>query len=79
VCAGFCRVDVDPSPKLHDHDVGVPVDVSVNCTDCPAAGDVGLYENEAARAAATVNDLLVLFEPEALVAVRVTVFVPAVV
>ena len=70
---------VAPSPKFHCHIDGVPIDVSVNCTDCPAAGDVGLYENEAARAAATVNDLLVLFEPEALVAVRVTVFVPAVV
>ena len=32
--------------------------------------------NDAARAAATVNVLLVLLEPEALVAVRVTVFDP---
>jgi hypothetical protein len=53
--------------------------VSVNCTDCPAAGDVGLYVNEAARAVATITVLLVLLDPEALVAVRVTVFVPAVV
>jgi hypothetical protein len=35
--------------------------------------------NEAANAAPTVTVLLVLLEPEALVAVRVTVFVPAVV
>ena len=75
---GFWAVDVDPSPKLHDHDVGVPVDVSVNCTDWPAAGDVGLYVNEAARATTTVTVLLVLLEPEVFVAVRVTVFEPAV-
>jgi hypothetical protein len=45
----------------------------VNCTDCPAAGDVGLYVNEAARAAATVNVLLVLLEPEAPCIFKVTV------
>ena len=28
---GFCRVDPgDPSPKLHAHEVGEPVDVSTN-------------------------------------------------
>jgi hypothetical protein len=32
VWLGFCSVDVVPSPKFHDHDVGVPVEVSVNCT-----------------------------------------------
>ena len=32
VCWGFCAVDVVPSPKFHAHDVGDPVDVSVNCT-----------------------------------------------
>jgi len=26
---------VDPSPKLHDHDVGLPADVSVNVIVCP--------------------------------------------
>jgi hypothetical protein len=26
---GFCVVDVPPSPKFHDHDVGSPMDVSV--------------------------------------------------
>jgi hypothetical protein len=35
---GFWVVEVVPSPKLHDHEVGLPADVSVNCTDCPAAG-----------------------------------------
>jgi hypothetical protein len=71
-------VEVEPSPKLHDHEVGVPVDVSVNWTDCPAAGDVGLCVNDAASAAPTVTALLVLCDPEALAAVSVTVFGPAV-
>jgi hypothetical protein len=53
--------------------------VSVNWTDCPAAGVVGLYVNEAVNAAPTVTVLVVLLDPEALVAVRVTVFEPAVV
>jgi hypothetical protein len=71
---------VDPSLKSHDQDVGLPVDVSVNCTDWLAVGDVGLYVNDAAKAApTTVIVRLVLLEPEALVAVRVTVFDPAVV
>ena len=48
----------------------MPIDVSVNCTDWPAAGEAGLYVNEAVRAATTVTVLLVLLEPEALVAVR---------
>ena len=38
----FATVLVVPSPKFHDHEVGVPVEVSVNCTDWPAAGDAGL-------------------------------------
>ena len=42
VWLGFWAVLVDPSLKFHDHEVGVPVDVSVNCTDWPAAGDAGL-------------------------------------
>jgi hypothetical protein len=42
VWTGFCAVEVVASPKLHDHEVGVPVDASVNCTDWPTAGDVGL-------------------------------------
>jgi hypothetical protein len=58
---------------------GVPIDVSVNCTDWPAAGEEGLNVNEAARAATTVTVLLALCDPEAFVAVRVTVFDPAVV
>ncbi len=30
VWLGFCDVLVPPSPKLHDHEVGEPVDASVN-------------------------------------------------
>ena len=41
VWVGFLRVDVPPSPKFHNQDVGLFVDVSVNETDCPAAGFVG--------------------------------------
>jgi hypothetical protein len=70
---------VAPSPKFHCQIDGVPIEVSVNCTDWPAAGDAGLQVKEAARAARTVTVRLVLLEPEALVAVRVTVFEPAVV
>jgi hypothetical protein len=30
---GFWEVLVPPSPKFHCHEVGLPVDVSVNATD----------------------------------------------
>jgi len=36
---------VVPSPKLQDQDVGLPVDVSVNWTDCPTEGRAGAKEN----------------------------------
>jgi hypothetical protein len=42
VCAGFCTDAVVPSPKSHDHDVGDPDEVSVNCTAsgaCPPVTD----------------------------------------
>ena len=32
VCAGLRSVDVAPSPKSHAHEVGLPVEVSVNDT-----------------------------------------------
>jgi hypothetical protein len=49
---------VAPSPKAQLQDVGLPVDVSVNCTDWSAAGDAGLKLNEAASvlAGATVTE-----------------------
>jgi hypothetical protein len=41
VCDGFCVVAVWPSPKFHAHDVGDPVDVSVNETVNGAFPDAG--------------------------------------
>jgi hypothetical protein len=38
---GFWRIDVEPSPKLHDQPVTVPVDVSENTTFIGAAPAVG--------------------------------------
>ncbi len=39
---GFCCVlTAVPSPKSHDHDVGLPVDVSVKVTASGATPDVG--------------------------------------
>src|SRR3954468_24378544 len=44
VWLGDCAVDVVPSPKSHDHDVGAPVDVSVNWTASGAVPLVGVAE-----------------------------------
>jgi len=49
------------------------VDVSVNCTACPAAGEAGLKVKDAERAVTTVTVRLALWDPELLVAVSVTV------
>ena len=64
---------MDPSPKFHCHEVGEPVEVSVNCTPCPATGEAGVYVKEAARAGTTVTVRFMLLEPEVLETVRVTV------
>jgi hypothetical protein len=32
MCVGFCNVDVFPSPKSQLQEIGVSVEVSVNCT-----------------------------------------------
>jgi len=79
VWLGFWDVLVPPSPKLHCQEVGLPVDVSVNWTDWPVAGEAGLKVKEAASAVATVTARLTLLEPELLVTVKVTVLDPAVV
>ena len=63
--------------KSHCQCVGLPVDVSMNCTDRPIVGEAGLNVKEAASAAVTVSVLVVLLDPEVLVTVRVTVFDPA--
>ena len=65
---------VVPSPKFHCQEVGLPVDVSVNCTDCPTAGEAGSYAKEAASVGepATVIVRRALLVPEPLWAVSAT-------
>jgi hypothetical protein len=75
---GFWAVLVPPSPKFHCQEVGFPAEVSVNCTVCPAAGEAGLYVKDAASGAPTVTVRVVLFDPEALIAISATVLAPAV-
>jgi metal-sulfur cluster biosynthetic enzyme len=55
---------VAPSPKFHCQEVGEPVEVSVNCTACPAAGEAGLYVNDAVNDCPTIIVRLVLFKLE---------------
>jgi hypothetical protein len=52
-CVGLWAVELNPSPKSHDHEVGPPVDVSVNWTVWPGEGDGGLKEKLAAGPALT--------------------------
>jgi hypothetical protein len=70
---------VVPSLKFHCQEVGLPVEVSVNCTAWPTAGEDGVKLNEVVRAATTVTVRLTLFEPELLVTAKVTVLDPVVV
>ena len=70
---GWRVVLVDPSLKSHCQEAGVPVEVSVNWTACPATGEGGVKVNEAVSAGATVSVRLVLAEPDVLATVRVTV------
>jgi hypothetical protein len=73
VWLGFCKVLVVPSPRFHCQEVGDPAEVSVNCTACPAAGELGVKVNDAPRAGTTVTVRLAFLEPEALLAVKVIV------
>ncbi|MDV7237622.1 hypothetical protein R4116_14590 [Listeria monocytogenes] len=70
-------MDVPPSPKSQDHDVGEPVEVSVKDTSSGAVPDVGVTVNEATgaggRAGLTVMVEVDEFEAVPLVAVRVAV------
>jgi hypothetical protein len=50
VWSGFWSVLVSPSPKVHDHDVGVPEEVSVNCTARFTTGEPGENVNAATGA-----------------------------
>jgi hypothetical protein len=72
---------VVPSPKSHAQDVGLPVDVSVNCTTsgaCPVAADAVKDAVASTGAAATVTVVVAgVLVPTALVAVSCTVYVPA--
>ena len=65
---------VVPSPKFHCQEVGLPADVSVNCTDWPVTGELGLKVKEAVSddADITAMDWLPFFEPEPLLAIRET-------
>jgi uncharacterized membrane-anchored protein len=78
VWLGFREVLLPPSPKFHCREVGLPVDVSVNRTDCPAAGEAGLYVKDATTAGTTVMVWVAVSEPEEFVAVNATVLLPAV-
>lgn len=44
---GCCAVLVPPSPKSHDHDVGLPVELSENCTGWFTSGKAGENVNAA--------------------------------
>jgi hypothetical protein len=50
VWLGLFAVEVPPSPKLHDQDVGAFVEVSVNCTVRGAVPLVGVAEKAATGA-----------------------------
>jgi hypothetical protein len=49
---------VTPSPKFHSHEIGLPVDVSVNCTACPAAGEEGIKAKDATGAEPEVTEMV---------------------
>jgi hypothetical protein len=79
MCVGFCAVLVPPSPKFQDHEVGLPVEVSVNETACPLTGVAGGNVNPALTVPAwlTVTVRLAVLELDELPAVSATVNAPA--
>ena len=79
VCGGFWEVETPAPPKFHDHEVGPPVEVSVNCTVWPAEGDGGLNEKFAAGPVEeTVTVFVVVFDPPEFETVSETEYEPAV-
>jgi hypothetical protein len=76
---GFCNVEVAPSPKFHCHEIGDPVEVSVNPMDWPVVGEAGLKLKDAVSTAPIMMFRVAIFDPRLFVTVRVTVFVPVVV
>ena len=82
VCTGFLEVEDVPSPKLHLHEVGDPVLLSVNVTFNGTFPEVEDAEKEATgafRAVATFIwlDFVTELLPAALVTVKPTVYFPA--
>ena len=76
---GFLTVLVLPSPKVQAQDVGVLVEVSANVTVWPVVGAVGEKLKLTTGAnTLTTTDLLMIPVPPVLVALMVTVNVPAV-
>ncbi len=68
---------VEPSPKVQDQDVGLPVEVSMKATVSPIVGALGEKLKPATEATAfTVKVFLVVLEPCALPTVSVTVNLP---
>lgn len=66
-----------PSPKAQDHDVGFPVEASVNLTVWPVVGLLGEKLKPATGGATfTVRALLTLLEPPALPVMRLTLNMP---
>jgi hypothetical protein len=76
VCDGLCAELVPPSPNVHDHDVGEPVEVSVNDTASGVVPDDVEGVNDAVGActtgSVTVTVVEVEVDPPAFVAVSVT-------
>ena len=46
-CTGFCSEDFVPSPKVHSHEVGLPVERSVNITSTGVVPERGVAEKSA--------------------------------
>jgi hypothetical protein len=82
VCTGLLDVEDVPSPKTHLHEVGDPVLLSVNCTLKGTFPEVGDAENAPTGVLEGVTtlidpDLVIVLLPAAFLAVRLTVYFPA--
>ena len=75
---GFCEVDVLPSPKFHNQDVGELIEVSKNDTLNPAMPLVDPRALKLATGAIvgfTVMFIVIVLDPKAFEAFSVTVYV----
>jgi hypothetical protein len=59
VWLGLWAVLEVPSPKFHCQEAGVPAEVSVNCTDCPVAGEDGPKLKDAESGAGSLSTVCV--------------------